>query len=69
MHGHHGSTDQANRVLYQRLDHLLAPVAANQIGFDLLVGHLANSLRLTLDQFRKGVKVRRGAEVHGAHAT
>jgi hypothetical protein len=39
MHGHNGHGDQADRMFGQRLDHLLAPLAANQVGFALLVSH------------------------------
>ena len=42
MNGHHRGADQADRVLSQRSDHFLAPLAANQVGFALLVSHQTN---------------------------
>jgi hypothetical protein len=44
MNGDHRGSDQADRVLGQRVDHFLAPLAANEVRFALLVGHLANPL-------------------------
>jgi hypothetical protein len=42
MNGDHRGRDQADGMLGQRPDHLLAPLAANQAGFALLVSHWAN---------------------------
>jgi hypothetical protein len=39
MNRYHRGTNQAHCVLYQRPDHFLTPLAANQIGFALLVSH------------------------------
>jgi hypothetical protein len=39
MDGHHCRGDQADRIFGQRMDHLLAPLAANQLGFALLFSH------------------------------
>lgn len=39
MNGDHGGSDQADRVLGHRVDHFLAPLAANEVGFALLVSH------------------------------
>jgi hypothetical protein len=55
MDGHHRGTDQADRVLDHRPDHFLTPLAANQVGFALLVSH-GTPLQESVDQFGKGVK-------------
>jgi hypothetical protein len=39
MDGDDRSPDQADRVLDQRPDHFLTPLAQNQVGFALLVSH------------------------------
>src|ERR1700693_2507123 len=39
MDGHNGHGDQADRMFGQRPDHLLAPLAANELGFALLFSH------------------------------
>ncbi len=39
MNRHHGGGDQADRMLRQRVDHFLAPLATNEVGFALLVTH------------------------------
>ena len=39
MDGYDGGPNQADRMFGQRPDHLLAPLAANQVGFALLVSH------------------------------
>jgi hypothetical protein len=42
MNGHDGGGDQAHRMLRQRVDHLLAPLAEDQFGrFALLLSHRA----------------------------
>ena len=45
MNGHHRGGDQAYRVLCQWADHFLAPFAANEVGFALLVTHRANPFK------------------------
>jgi hypothetical protein len=44
MHRHHRGRDQADRVLGERPDHLLAPLAEDQFGVTLLISHWANPL-------------------------
>jgi hypothetical protein len=39
MNGHKRGANKADRVLGQGPDHFLAPLAANQVGFALFVGH------------------------------
>lgn len=39
MDGDHRGSDQADRVLGHGMNHFLAPLAANEVGFALLVSH------------------------------
>ena len=39
MNGHHRGSDQADRIFGQRVDHLLAPLTANELSFALLFSH------------------------------
>lgn len=39
MDGHERGGDEADHMFGQRLDHLLTPLAANQLGFAFLLSH------------------------------
>jgi len=39
MHGHNRGGDQADRMFGQRAHHLMAPLAANELGFAFLFSH------------------------------
>jgi len=42
MNGHHRGGHQADRMFGQGPDHFLTPLAVNQVGFALFVGHPGN---------------------------
>ena len=50
MNDHHGGPDEADRARCQRPDHLLACLAAEQLGF-ALVSHPAIASEKSIDQF------------------
>jgi hypothetical protein len=55
MNDHHGDPDEADRGRRQRPDHLLTHLAPEQVGFALLVSHLAKASEGSIDRFTKSV--------------